>query len=674
MMMKRILSVLLTMMSAIILSTSCQNSSPVDPQIPEDQQDFILEVTDVTPTSCHFSVTPADNEMTYVVMLVPKADFDEFENDYKYQDNDLEWFERKALEEDVPLDEWMESFLKKGHFEGDEQGLMPNEYYYLYAYGMTKEGYFTTGVTKFEFRTADIPMTELVLDVQVSEIGLSSAKVSVKPDDPKARYFVNVFTVGQYEEWGGNEDAFANQADALVDYYVTMGATLKEIVANLTSVGPSEIVFEDLVSDTEYIAYAIGVDDNFFVNSAAEVVRFTTLAAKESSNTFTVNITGTTYCSVSGTVTPSNDDPFICTIQPKAQVELYEDDVELMYEVVATYDKWDALESVLYAGDTVNLEEVASLDPSTEYVVLCFGWDGAPTTALSKTEFVTEAAGGRPANQELDIQIIDVQHNKLTVKITPKLGLHYFYDCISLNQLNVYIAEEGSEDDAICRFLNERIDYGAEYFGITRAEYLAEIGAALGKDSWTFAGLEEDTEYLVVAASVNVSTGMISYQKGFRSETVRTTILIESDAEIAFVIDKYYDGSELAALDPAQFGKCDGRVMVPYTIVPNGSAAHWRTTFTYGEFSSWAERDDILFELDYSCDEDKTQGYAVVHYDQIVAFLGIAVNDEGYTGPYTIYEFKAERGGTSPAQEFIDSLTRSSDMSLTFPSPKKADK
>ena len=91
-------------------------------------------------------------------------------------------------------------------------------------------------------------------------------------------------------------------------------------------------------------------------------------------------------------------------------------------------------------------------------------------------------------------------------------------------------------------------------------------------------------------------------------------------------------------------------------MIPNGTAAHWRTTFAYGEFRSWAERDDVLLELDYKCDEDKTQGYAVVHYDQIVSFLGIAVNDEGYTGPFTIYEFKAVKGNASPAKEFIDSI------------------
>ena len=203
---------------------------------------------------------------------------------------------------------------------------------------------------------------------------------------------------------------------------------------------------------------------------------------------------------------------------------------------------------------------------------------------------------------------------------------------------------------------DERIDYGADFFSCTRKEYLEDMGAAIGKEKWTFTDLEEDTEYLIVAATVNMMTGKIAVRKPFKSEVFRTTVLIESNAGIEFVIDKYYDGTELAELDPVQFSKCKGMVMVPYKIVPNADAVHWRTTFTYGEFASWAERDDILFELDYKCDEDKTQGFAVVKYDQTVSFIGIAVNDEGYTGPFALYEFTAKKGGASPAQEFIDSL------------------
>lgn len=656
--MKRILA-LVCLLMGIFVFWSCEEQKPVEPEKPGDQEeqyDFKLEVTDITSTSCHFSVVPASEQMSYVAMIVEKSEFDAFEDDYKYQDDDLAWFEQRAMEDDKPLAQWLEEFLHVGAIEDDELGLMPGVKYYLYAYGLDYEGYFTTGVTKYEFETPEIQQNELGFKIEVTDIGLTKATVNVTADKDNAVFFVNVFSPEQYQQWGGDETAFATHALALVDYYVTMGRTTEEMVANLGSVGSASLVFDDLMDNTEYMAYAVGIDENFYVNTKAEVFKFTTKKAVESSNTFDINITGTTYCSVIGTVTPSNDDQYICSIQPKEQLLEYESDTDIMYDLVATYQKWNALDKVLYKGTAVDLEPISSLSPSTEYVVLCFGWDEAPTTGLTKAEFKTEPEGGRPQNQEMTFVLSDIIHNKVTVNIIPKLGLYYFYDCMSIAKFEEYMVLEGSEDAAICRFIDEGIDYGADFFNCTRAEYLADMGAAIGKQKWTFTGLEQDSEYMIVAASVNMTTGMISYRKAFTSEVFRTTILIESNAGIEFVIDKYYDGTELAELDPAQFSKCKGMVMVPYTIKPNADAAHWRTTFTYGEFASWAERDDVLYELDYQCDNDRTQGFAVVHYNQIVSFMGIAVNDEGYTGPFALYEFTAQKGGASPAQEFIDSL------------------
>ena len=662
--MKRI-SYLLSLIFALAI-VSCKGQEPDVPY--EPAADFLLEVSDVTSTSCHFSVKPSDKDMSYVVMLVEKSEFDAFEDEYAYQDNDLEWFNTKALEEGKSLKEWLEGFLHKGDFEADEAGLMPEGEYYLYAYGLDYEGYFTTGITKVGFSTPTIVRKEMSFEIDVTDIGLTQARVSVKASDKDGMFFMNVFSMQQYQEWGGDQTAFANHAAALVDYYATMGRTLEEIVTNLSSVGEDAMVFDGLTADTEYMAYAVGIDENFFLNTSPAIVKFTTSQAVQSENTFTIDITGTTFCSVQGTVTPSNEDPFICAIQPKAQLDLYGSDEEIMYELVATYDKWGALGDVLYAGETVDLEDISSLSPETEYAVICFGWDGAPTTPLARAEFKTAAAGGNPRAQELTFTLSDIIHNKVTVHITPKLGLYYFYDCMPVSLLNEYTASAGSEDEAICRFIDERIDYGAEFFNCTRKEYLEDMGAAIGKQKWTFTGLEQDTEYLIVAATVEMNIGKIALRKPFRSDVFRTTILIESDAAVTFHIDRYYDGTELAELDPSQFSRCRGMVMVPYKIIPNESAAHWRTTFTYEEFASWAERDDILIELDYQSDNDKTVGYAVVHYDQIVSFLAMAENAEGYTGPFTIYEFKAVKGGASPAREFIDSLAKSKCIEFSQPS------
>ncbi|MBR5140857.1 MAG: hypothetical protein IKW55_00045, partial [Bacteroidales bacterium] len=352
--MKRILSVICVILGFIVL-WSCDKPQPVEPEKnPEEQYDFKLEVTDVTSTSCRFSVVPADDKMSYVVMLVEKSEYDSFEDEYKYQDDDLRWFEQRAMDEGKDLSDWLEGFLHKGRFEDEEEGLMPGVSYYLYAYGLDYEGYFTTGVTKYEFTTPGIEQNELGFKIEVTDIGLTKATVSVTADKENAVFFMNVFSMDQYQQWGGDETAFATHALALVDYYVAMGRTTEEMVANLGSVGSESLVFDDLLDDTEYIAYAVGIDDNFYVNSKATVVTFRTKKAVASSNTFEINITGTTYCSVLGTVTPSNNDQFICSIQPKEQLEAYGSDAEIMYELVATYQKWGAMDKVLYAGEVVD--------------------------------------------------------------------------------------------------------------------------------------------------------------------------------------------------------------------------------------------------------------------------------------------------------------------------------
>jgi len=367
------------------------------------------------------------------------------------------------------LEEWLEGFLHKGRFESDEAGLMPGFSYYLYAYGLDYEGYFTTGVTKIEFDTPELVMSDVTFDINVSEIGLTSAKVSVTASEEDALFFFNVFSVEDFNQWGGDDAAFSNHAAALVDYYIQMGQTLDAMVTNLGSIGHDELVFEGLTDNTEYIAYAVGIDENFFVISKPSVSRFTTGKAVKSENTFKVDIQETTFCSVIGTVTPSNDDPFICIVQAKSQFADYESDTDLMYDIVSSYQQWNLLDTVLYSGEVVNLESISSLSAETEYEVFCFGWDDAPTTDLTRVPFTTLAAGGRPQNQEFSFVLSDLTHNKVTVNITPKLGLYYFFDCMSVSLFNEYLASEGSEDGALCRYIDEQIDYGAEFFGSTRA-------------------------------------------------------------------------------------------------------------------------------------------------------------------------------------------------------------
>ena len=181
---------------ASLLLWGCDKPQQEGQDVPQDdpKAEFVLAVSDVTAVSCHFSVTPKDEQMPYVVMLVEKSDFDSYEDEYKYQDNDLEWFQQKAMEGGKDLDEWLKDFLHVGPFEADEKGLMPGSTYYLYAYGLNYEGYFTTGVTKMEFSTPEIVQKEMTFEIDVTDVGLSKATVSVLASEETGMFFMNVFS------------------------------------------------------------------------------------------------------------------------------------------------------------------------------------------------------------------------------------------------------------------------------------------------------------------------------------------------------------------------------------------------------------------------------------------------------------------------------------------------
>ena len=81
--MRRILTVI-TAVCGLMLQWGCDKPQTEEPK--EDwKEDFALAVSDVTAVSCHFAVTPKDEQMPYVVMLVEKSDFDSYEDEYKYR-------------------------------------------------------------------------------------------------------------------------------------------------------------------------------------------------------------------------------------------------------------------------------------------------------------------------------------------------------------------------------------------------------------------------------------------------------------------------------------------------------------------------------------------------------------------------------------------------------------
>ena len=661
---------------AMMLAVGCQpEPKPVDkPDVPDEQPCFTFEIFDVDKTAVSFRVTPLAEEMPYVIMIVDKASFDAFESEEEYIADDLAWFDQIALSMGISLEDYLATILTTGVKEDSAEGLSPDTEYYLYAYHLTAEGEVVSDLEYKEFKTAALDKSDATFEVSVSDIGYNEATINVVPSSSTATYFVNIISVERMADFGEGAEAYVNHLVALRDYYLGMGATTEQMIANLCFAGEKSLTVDDLKAGTKHYAYAIGVDDDFLPNTEAFVVEFDTLAAESSELTFEVNITATDYDHVEGMVTPSNnDETYICSIQTAESLTWYDSEEEFMQTLLDDLEWWyGGVETALHTGVT-DLSTYGGLYPETEYVVVCFGYDGAPTTELFTFPFTTTEASGNPADLtvEFAIDYEQLSHNTVYVTATPSVGVHYFMSYISTSDLEYYIEEYGNQDAALIAFANEEIDYGADYFWCSRAEYLADMGANLGTYTMMFNQLNPATKYIIYAVAVDINSGDVVGEHVSVSEAFTTLDKVVSSAAVEFEFGNYYDGSALAELDPERFLNCKGYVVLPYSVVPNADAMNWYTGFFSEDCTEWGCTDEdiyaALITYGYEWDSDlvslnRESGVAVLQYDTAFTFLGIAEDYNGNFGAGTLEVVTLSRDGVSPAQEFINSLDQKAQL------------
>ena len=659
---------------AMLFAVGCQPEPTDKPNQPDEKPCFTFEILETNKTTVSFRVTPLAKEMPYVVMITDKATFETFESEEAFIADDLAWFDQVAMSMGITLEDYLATILTTGVKEDSTDGLTPNTEYYLYAYHLTASGEVVSDFEFKEFKTAALEESDATFEVSVSDISYNKATVNVVPSSTTATYFVNIMSEERLADFGEGDEAYINHLVALRDYYLGMNATTEQMIANLCFAGEKSLTVDDLKAGTKHYAYAIGVDDDFLPNTEAFVIEFETTTAESSALTFEVDFTNFYYDHVDGIVTPSNnDETYICSIQTAESLTWYDSEEEFMQTLLDDLEWWyGGVEASLRTG-TTDLSTFGGLYPETEYIVVCFGYDETPTTELFTFPFTTTEASGNPADLtvEFAIDYEQLSHNTVYVTATPSVGAHYFMSYISTSDLEYYIEEYGSQDAALIAFANEEIDYGADYFWCSRAEYLTDMGANLGTYTMMFNQLNPATEYIIYAVAVDINSGDVVGEHVSVSEAFTTLDKVVSSAAVEFEFGNYYDGSALADLDPERFLSCKGYVVMPYTVVPNVDAMNWYTGFYDGDYTEWGCTDeDIYAELityGYEWESDlvslnRESGVAVLQYDAAYTFLGIAEDYEGNFGPGTMNVVTLSREGVSPAQEFIDSLNEQTQL------------
>lgn len=657
------------------------------PPLPPEELNFTLSVKDITTTSCIFTVEPADAHMSYIAMLIEKTEFDRLASGEEVIRQDLEDFKEEAKYKDITLDQLLiNEYLRYGRLEVEvDNELDPGTEYYLYAYGLSETGVATTALEKVAFQTVAIPQVDATFDIRIENLSLTSCTVAVTATPASVVYFINMIDEATYQEFGGNEKAFTDYTKFVVKYNVDRyGATPEALLKAWGSTGSDSVDRTGLKPNSKYYAYAVGVNGQFQPNTKPEFVEFKTEAATASDNTFTVEFGEVNYHSVSGTITPTNNDTYLWGLQSKQEIdENFDSDEAVMEMLCEMYVGMGIMDSYRANGRTEF--SMGSLDPETDYYLLLFGWDQAPTTKLTKIPVRTAAAFGDPKDLVLDIRISNLTHKGADIAIEPSNGTPYYYDIIEAEAYEAALAETGNNTDAaVLKLVAESIEYAADWNSVDPIEFL-EYSHSMGPayDNWSNG--EPEVEYIVFGCAVDLTTGAAAAERGFVSEVFTTLPRVVSDAAITFEKGKYFNSTELAESDPEKYGNLPRDYgVLNYTLAPNGSAAHWYSCFyPTSDYATMFDDDTlILFLVDYGYNEgqdgvlyDHVNGTYVMPWHQEYSFIAVAVDENGVYGPVTREVFLISPEGASPADEFVpsfQSIMQAAAKSLAAKSPRRA--
>lgn len=267
------------------------------------------------------------------------------------------------------------------------------------------------------------------------------------------------------------------------------------------------------------------------------------------------------------------------------------------------------------------------LDANTEFILWAFGMDDE---ALMNTtpEFYNFTTDGVTASENtFTLSVTELHPRKATVKVETTNDDSYVATLVAGDRF------EGNTDAEIMEYILE--NFTVQYVNGTMSD--------------TATGLVPSTEYelLVFGAQAGAPTTELSRLKFTTAEVVY------ADLDFSLSIDKYYNGSELAALNPNYEG-FEGTAIVPITAnVDEAAVAFYFNAMNALDFPYYEYETIIEGLVADGAVEDVTSYYAF-EFDTAYTFFGVAEDADGnFTEVWSSKDTTFKVDGCSPAEEFF---------------------
>lgn len=193
------------------------------------EKQFDMTIDNIQNRSAHYTITPKNNDINYYYNLrVQSGDYSvdgmtqvgsEEQNMFQFT---LDWWQFVADMYGMTWQEYMDGYeLSTGTTDSDNEeqdALITDSQYCLYAFGMDPSGKMTTPVQVEKFTTTKPEASDLTFECSIDVVTSDFAQFTITPSNDNEPYFVNVQR-GSYVEWFIEKDKLNDMASNLVDSF-----------------------------------------------------------------------------------------------------------------------------------------------------------------------------------------------------------------------------------------------------------------------------------------------------------------------------------------------------------------------------------------------------------------------------------------------------------------------
>lgn len=272
--------------------------------------------------------------------------------------------------------------------------LMPGTNYTVVAWGMNLDMEATTEPKAvFTFKTKDYALADdCTFDIQVLEIEDMDIKVRVTPTNLDTRYYVAFVAKSLMEAYTDEQAAqriINMEAQRIEQHYYDVENlswdNLPGLKPGIRDIWGRRDEGWTFTPQNDYRIYVFGIDNFGIRSTVVNAIDVTTAEAGVSNNHFTVEFVSNTWQGLDYTVTPEVMDEYWMTfLAERSDIDTYCRNADgslnekLIFEwVEEEYE--NEINYHAYAGVRTLHEHVT---PDTDYILLVFGYAGAPTTSM----------------------------------------------------------------------------------------------------------------------------------------------------------------------------------------------------------------------------------------------------------------------------------------------------